>query len=217
MMQNQIDLSLDRLEGPQFDFDAGDLCLDFANTAELHASSHPEEYLTSYIDFLRWAYLGNVVGVEDGNRLLEYAVSHPQEAERALTDVLELREALFHILTARVHGQNVKAGDRDIFNQNLSQALAHSRVEFDGGAARWVWKGAKDRLDRPLWPVVRAAAELLTTGNSERLGQCQDDRGCGWLFIDTSKNHTRRWCSMESCGNRAKAQRHYGRKKQADA
>ncbi|MCX6026505.1 MAG: CGNR zinc finger domain-containing protein [Chloroflexi bacterium] len=60
-----------------------------------------------------------------------------------------------------------------------------------------------------LWPVMRSAAELLTSDLASRVGQCQDDRGCGWLFIDTSRNHTRRWCAMGDCGNRAKARRHY--------
>jgi len=217
MMQTQPVLNLDKLEGPEFDFDAGDLCLDYINTAELHASAHPQEYLNSYIDFLRWAYLGKVVSSDNGTRLLKYAVKHPQEAERTLAEVLELREAIFHIFTARILDEEVDAGDLGIFNRYLSEALAHSRVKFDGRTGHWEWEGAENNLDWPLWPILHAAAQLLTSDNIERLGQCQDDRGCGWLFIDTSKNHSRRWCSMESCGNRAKAQRHYGRKKQADA
>jgi len=213
-MQTQPVFNLDNLEGPKFDFDAGDLSLDFINTAEFHASAQPEEYLNSYSDFLRWAYLGKVVLNDGGNRLLEYALTQPEEAEETLQRVLVLREALFHIFTDSVHDQPVDAEDQKIFNQYLSEALVHSRVVFYGGVAQWVWEGAENRLDWPLWPIARAAAELLTSENIERLGQCQDDRGCGWLFIDVSKNHSRRWCSMESCGNRAKAQRHYERKKQ---
>jgi predicted RNA-binding Zn ribbon-like protein len=59
-----------------------------------------------------------------------------------------------------------------------------------------------------LWPVVRDAADLLTSKELNRVGRCADER-CGWLFVDTSRNRSRRWCSMESCGNRAKARRHY--------
>ena len=215
-MPTQPVLALDQLESPEFDFDAGDLSLDYVNTAEFHASAHPQEYLNSYLDFLRWAHLGKAVASESGARLLEYAVKHPQEAQHALEDVLELREALFRILTARSHGQPVDARDLRIFNRFLGEAMAHSRVEFFGGMAHWAWEDVENRLDSPLWPVVSSAADLLTSDNIERLGQCQDDRGCGWLFIDVSKNHSRRWCSMESCGNRAKAQRHYGRKKQVE-
>jgi predicted RNA-binding Zn ribbon-like protein len=64
-----------------------------------------------------------------------------------------------------------------------------------------------------MWPVVHSAAELLTSPHLDRVRQCADDRGCGFLFFDTSRNGSRRWCSMESCGNRAKARRHYQRTK----
>jgi predicted RNA-binding Zn ribbon-like protein len=211
-MQTQPVIDLEKLEGPQFDFDSGDLSLDFANTAEFHASHHPEEYLNSYTDFLRWAALGRVVPAGSGQSLFKYALAHPQEAENTLVGVIALREALFHIFAARTQDQPVDEKDLDLFNHFLSDALAHARLVFHGDSAHWDWEGAENHLEAPLWPIARAAADLLTSENVERLGQCQDDRGCGWLFLDTSKNHSRRWCSMESCGNRAKAQRHYGRK-----
>ena len=66
-------------------------------------------------------------------------------------------------------------------------------------------------FDRILWPVARSAGELLISDKLDRVRQCADDRGCGYLFVDTSRNRSRRWCSMESCGNRAKAHRHYQR------
>jgi predicted RNA-binding Zn ribbon-like protein len=67
-----------------------------------------------------------------------------------------------------------------------------------------------------VWPVAYSAADLLATPDQlARVGQCQDDRGCGWLFLDLTKNHSRRWCAMDDCGNRAKAKRHYERKKSA--
>ena len=68
-----------------------------------------------------------------------------------------------------------------------------------------------DSLDGLLRPVVLAAAQLLTSDWVGRVKQCEDDRGCGFLFIDTSKNRSRRWCSMDGCGNRAKVQRHRNR------
>ena len=216
-MQTQPFLDLEKLEGPDFDFDAGDLSLAFTNTAGSHASLQPDEYLNTYSNFLHWAYLANLVTSANGLTLFEYSLDHPQEAENILARVLALREVLFRIFSARARDQAVDQQDLDLFNQFLSEALAHARIALQGSAAQWTWEGAESCLDGPLWPVVRAAADLLTSENIQRLGQCQDDRGCGWLFIDTSKNHTRRWCSMESCGNRAKAQRHYGRKKQVDA
>jgi predicted RNA-binding Zn ribbon-like protein len=208
---------MDKLEGPEFDLDAGDLSLAFANTVGDHASRQPQEYLNNYGNFLHWAYVGKLVPASTCLSLLEYAQTHPQAAKLSLADVLTLRETLFRIFSARAHAQLVDDKDLALFNQFLGEALAHARLVLDDGSAHWGWEGAENRLDSPLWPIARAAADLLTSENVKRLGQCQDDRGCGWLFIDTSKNHTRRWCSMESCGNRAKAQRHYGRKRQVDA
>jgi predicted RNA-binding Zn ribbon-like protein len=77
------------------------------------------------------------------------------------------------------------------------------------------WRGDESGLDGILWPILRSAARLLTDGDHSRLGQCADDRGCGYLFYDTSRNRSRRWCDMNSCGNRAKSQRHYARHRTA--
>src|ERR1035437_4815754 len=180
-MQTQPVLDLDQLEGPQFGFDAGDLSLAFANTAEFHASAQPGEYLHNYGNFLHWAYLGRVVPAGSGQHLLEYALAHPQEAENTLADALALREALFRIFTARAHDQPVEHKDLDLFNRFLSEALMHARLVFQSSMAQWVWEGTENCLDWPLWPIARAAADLLTSENMQRLGQCQDDRGCGWL------------------------------------
>ena len=73
---------------------------------------------------------------------------------------------------------------------------------------------APSPLTKPLrifWPIAHSAVDLLTSEDIDRVGQCGDDRGCGWLFFDTNRNHSRRWCRMEDCGNRAKAHRHYHR------
>jgi predicted RNA-binding Zn ribbon-like protein len=158
---------------------------EFHSTGSFKASN-------SYGDFQRWAYLGRVAPAGSGNPLFGYAVAHPQEAENSLARVLALRETLYRIFTARAHDEPVDGNDLELFNQFLSEALSHARVVFHGGMAHWVWEGVENRLDWPLWPIARAAADLLTSENIQRLGQCQDDRGCGWLFIDTSKNHTRR-------------------------
>src|ERR671930_579256 len=65
--------------------------------------------------------------------------------------------------------------------------------------------------DDVLAPVVWSAAELLTSGPLERVRECPGDDTCGWLFLDTSRNGSRRWCDMRTCGNRAKARRYYRR------
>jgi predicted RNA-binding Zn ribbon-like protein len=73
------------------------------------------------------------------------------------------------------------------------------------------WAETRDELDGCLLPVVRSAAALLTSPELSRVGECADDRGCGYLFYDETRNRSRRWCDMGSCGNRAKAKRHAGK------
>ena len=84
-----------------------------------------------------------------------------------------------------------------------------------GGAFAWTWAVGAEELDRVVWPVVRSAAALLTSGSLERVRQCAGD-GCDWLFVDLSKNQSRRWCSMDMCGSRAKSRRYYRRKIQQE-
>ena len=93
----------------------------------------------------------------------------------------------------------------------VREALAHLQLTPLEDGFRWDWSPEIDGANLILWPVARAAAELLTSDKATRVRVCEDDRGCGYLFIDQTKNHSRRWCSMESCGNRAKARRHYSR------
>ena len=87
--------------------------------------------------------------------------------------------------------------------------MAKSSIVRVGERFAWDWT-PENALDRVLWPVVRDAAELLSGEDLDRVGRCAD-ANCGWLFLDTSRNHSRRWCSMKDCGNRAKARRHYQR------
>src|SRR5207237_8218223 len=98
----------------------------------------------------------------------------------------------------------------------LPVALAHARLApvSAGYALHWPAAANAAALDRMLWPVAYSAADLLSTPELlGRVGECADDRGCGYLFLDMTKNRSRRWFDMKDCGNRAKARRHYERRK----
>jgi predicted RNA-binding Zn ribbon-like protein len=93
----------------------------------------------------------------------------------------------------------------------LATALAHRRLALESGKATWTWSGEADDLTSILWPVVLAASELLTSEQiMPRVKRCPN---CGWLFLDTSRNGMRRWCSMQDCGSEAKSKRQYERKR----
>ena len=189
------------------------LCLDFANTADWHASDQPEELLTSYAELVSWSQQAGLLTEKQAKRQLRQAAERPDEAVAVLKRAIALREAIYEIFVAIAHGQSPQASHLSTLNTALSEILARSQIAPTESGFSWQWAGNEDALDRPLWSVARSAADLLTSDELPRVGQCADDRGCGWLFLDTSRNHTRRWCSIEDCGNRAKAQRHYERKR----
>ena len=186
--------------------------LDFANTADWHASDHPVESLTSYSDLVAWSQRVGILTDHQAQRLLKKAARRPGDATAVLERAIALREAIYQIFSAISHGRPPPAADLATFNAELSRVLAQSRIVSTAEGFAWDWAGAEDALDWMLWPVVHDAAGLLTSEELDRVGQCADDR-CGWLFLDTSRNRSRRWCSMEDCGNRAKARRHYERKR----
>lgn len=191
----------------------GRLCLDFANTADWHASDQPEERLTSYSGFVLWSQQVGILTQKQAKRLLRQAADRPDEATAVLNRAIALREAIYEVFAAVAHGQSPQAIDLSALNAALSEALARSQIAPVETGFGWQWAGDEDALDRLLWPIARSAADLLTSDDLQRVGQCADDRGCGWLFLDTSRNHTRRWCDIKDCGNRAKAHRHYERKR----
>jgi predicted RNA-binding Zn ribbon-like protein len=149
---------------------------------------------------------------DEAQDMLAEADRSPDEAEHALRRLRSLRDSIYQVLVSFARDVEVPYENLISLNSYLTSALMHSRliIEEDHISLRWS-DAAVAPLDRLLWPVTRSAVALVISDAVKRIGECADDRGCGWLFYDTTRNHSRRWCSMESCGNRAKAQRHYHR------
>lgn len=196
---------------------AGELCLDFANTAEWHASDTPIELLRTYRDLVTWSQRVGLLDAETAGRLLREVRKHPADAAAVLTRAIALREAIYGIVLAILQRRPPDASILQGFNRELRTAFRHLQVVPRPGGLAWNWDFADRHFEAMLWPVVRSAAELLTSERHARIGQCADDRGCGWLFLDTTKNRSRRWCAMGDCGNRAKARRYYRRSREFGA
>jgi len=194
-----------------FELTGGRLCLDFVNTAGGSRDS-PKEYLTSYHDLVSWGRQAGVLSGPEAQHLTEAARRRPSDAAKALAEAVGLRETIFRIFAAVVAGDEPAPADLSALGAALSRAMVHLRVLPHAGGYTWGWADDREQLHRVIWPVVRSAAELLVSGEARRVGRCASD-DCDWLFMDTSHNHSRRWCDMRSCGNRAKARRHYARKK----
>jgi predicted RNA-binding Zn ribbon-like protein len=190
------------------------LCLDFANTVNWHASRHPVDDLPTYEALVEWAERVGLLSEQRAEHLRREAGRWPEEAAAVLDRAQAAREAIYQLLSARAHGRSASPEAMATLNEAMSEALSHARLRAAGDGFAWDWSGANpEALDQMLWPVVQSAVDLMTSPELERVGQCADDRGCGWLFVDTTKNRSRRWCDMRDCGNRAKARRHYAKKK----
>ncbi|MGB5843191.1 MAG: ABATE domain-containing protein [Anaerolineales bacterium] len=192
-----------------WDLDSGNLVLDFANTAEFHASEQPDEMLETYSDLVSWSLNAGLVSKSAARDLQDKANREPKEASKALRQALAVRETIYKIFSAVTLVEKADDSDFSRFNRYLTEAYAKSQISPSDDGFSWTVQNSETSLDRMLWPILREAANLITSQDIKRVGECADNRGCGYLFLDTSRNHSRRWCSMESCGNRAKAQRHY--------
>jgi len=194
----------------KFEFFGGHIALDFANTVENPESDHPVELLKSYDDLLQWAAEGGAVPSKTIARLRSLAMGTPGKAQAALRESVQLRDALYSIFSA-VAGRRVIP---DVALQSLNRALhrvaEHSRLVHSARRFTWEWIDLEENLDSILWPVARAAADLLTSEDAALLGQCASVN-CSGVFLDKTKNHRRRWCDMRICGNRDKARRYYRR------
>ncbi|MCE5252638.1 MAG: CGNR zinc finger domain-containing protein [Actinomycetia bacterium] len=219
----------------------GNVSLDFANTVEWHAGPNPEERLTSYAAALDWGLKHGLLTDSQVQVLREKAQTCPGDEAEALRRIVALREAVYRIFSALSHRAPLASADLETLNAELTEALPHVRLvvtegfgaagemgaagqgagpptaERDAGSLpgfEWAWTGMEDHLTSLLWPVARSATDLLTSRQLVQVRECADD-ACGWLFLDTTKNASRRWCDMADCGNRAKARRYRARRKEA--
>ena len=191
------------------------LCLDFANTMDWHASEHPSETLLVYADLVAWAQRIHLISDLVAQGLLQRAENEPAAAAAALAQAIVWREAIYRIFSAIAAERPIITADLTALNAAISVAYPHLQLVASGAEFAWGWTGTEDDWARMLWPVVRSAAELLTSPLLTRVRECADEQGCGYLFFDLTRNRSRRWCSMERCGNRAKARRHYKRQREA--
>jgi predicted RNA-binding Zn ribbon-like protein len=208
--------SSSRATGGQGASKRAELCLDFANTLDWHASDHPQETLHTYEDFVEWVRARGVISPDRVDALARRARREPQAASAVYRRATALREAVYRIFVGRIAGTVPTTEDVSLLNEELQRALPHYRVEFAVDGPTWSLDAEGVDFALPLWPIVQSAVELLLSrGLRDRVGQCADPEGCGWLFLDLSKNRSRRWCSIQDCGNRAKQRRMHARLKQS--
>jgi predicted RNA-binding Zn ribbon-like protein len=182
-------------------FLGGLVCVDFCNTFD-HLHIPPRyDFLKDYSTVVDW---GKAAGI-----LSKRTASIPVARHRSLAELMEVRSLIYRILWPISRGESPVESDLVSFNIRMQKVSSKLRLVPTKGQYNLIGP-ADDPLERIVSETVRSAADLLVSNSFDRIRRCG---GCGWLFFDTSRNHLRRWCSMDICGNRAKARRHYQRVK----
>ncbi len=179
--------------------------LAFVNTLSARPTATPAERLVSYDALAEWALEERLITAAAAKRLLAHARKHSQQAASALARAIELREAVYDIVAALDAKRSPAAGALETVARDMAAAYSTGRLVLHEGTLHWV-SGNEDDLDRVLWEVARTVGRLVTSSRLARVRLCAA-ADCGWLFVDDTKNRSRRWCDMKICGNREKLRR----------
>ncbi len=207
-----------RRRAPRFELLSGDAFgLDFINTRDDRFSDQSKELLEDYVDLARFAEDTGALSPSHVDRLIERSPLAPEDAGNSLAAAIRLREALYAVFSAIIAKKPVPAGALLTLNQYVQEAAQHLQLvpKNKNVADKFEWRFEETPLDfdAPWWPIARSAGDLLASDKLAYVRACESET-CQWFFLDTSKNHRRRWCDMTKCGNRAKAQRFYKRQKE---
>jgi len=194
-----------------FQLIAGHVALDFVNTLDnRHSPERRVDLLPTYGQFVAFAAQNGLVTSAQARTLL--AATTERQAKPTLDRAIRLREALHDLFLAAISGERPPSEAIETLNTTLSEARSRKQLFWDRKQFAWRYRDFSDQPASPLWPIAEAAAELLSSPDSTRIRECSNET-CRWLFLDQSKNHSRRWCDMSVCGNRAKARRFHARER----
>ncbi|HSJ16280.1 MAG TPA: CGNR zinc finger domain-containing protein [Longimicrobiales bacterium] len=204
------------------DLPAGEACLDFVNTGsrliERHAGLEGEalraagpfgDRLESYGDLVTFGERAGLIDAGLGRRLRARAAAEPGAAAAVLGAARELRESLYRLFAGVGDEGGARAADLERVRDAAAAAAARQRLVRTERGFELTWPEAAE-LERLIWPLATSAMALLVSGDMTRVKECAS-HDCNWLFLDESRNRSRRWCDMKVCGNRAKARHYYHR------
>jgi predicted RNA-binding Zn ribbon-like protein len=197
----------------KFDLSGGVLCLDFANTVlRRNQPGRTKDELENYANFVGFAKQAKLITPAKAELLRNHAFLHGSMVRPVMPAAVMLREAIYRVFSAIAGGHAVNSGDVKLLERFAMKALRQRHLAPSArGVYRWQWR--PDDAESPeqmLWPIALSAVQLLTSDQVRAVRECAAD-DCAWLFLDESRNRSRRWCDMKVCGNRQKARRHYQR------
>ncbi len=194
----------------------GALALDFANTVGGTHVRPTHDHLRSYADIVRFTEMADGLDAQTAQRLARRAEQDPRRAAAVYELGIALREAIWGVFSALASGEVPREVDLGLIGDAAAAGRARERLVYDRNGVGWSLPADGDALERPLWEVACSAADLLTSPELDRVKECASTT-CEWVFLDRSKNRSRRWCDMSDCGNRAKARRFHAKKQAARA
>jgi len=182
--------------------------LDFINTVHTRYADSDCDYLCTFDDFVTWHVLTGLVTKSSSMQILADAKSNPQASQAVFENGIELRELLYRIFYAVAHGKKQEQADINNLDTMYIKLRPYQHLVNNRQGVSLQWQIDPTRPESMLGPVTEGALQLLTSDKGKRVKECPAPDGCGWLFLDTSRNGSRCWCSMKNCGNLAKVRRH---------
>lgn len=193
---------------------AGVECLDFVNTVDRHDATPGFDYFApGYANLLAWFVHAEFVDDDTARSLLRLARKQPRDASSVRKRAQALRHAIHEIVVDLISGNTPSERDLTTLTVETQRASACGRFVADGNRLTWQWTEDKE-LDQLLWPIARSAVDTLGSDRIARIRECAAD-DCQWLFLDTSKNGSRRFCNSSSCGNATRVRRFRARRAKA--
>ena len=187
----------------EFEYIGGDLSTDFINTKSGRISGDGHEHVQTYADVVEFMRQAGRLKPAEAKRLIAAAQERPEKAMQVHRRAVALREATFRAYERLIQEKDPAPEDLAVMGAEASKALGHACFVRSPEGFSWEWSDTDD-LERPLWPIARAVADVLIhEEHRSLLRECADDT-CAWLFLDRTKNHSRRWCDMNTCGSRNK-------------
>ena len=209
--RNALQVAYARTKGKRyaetFRCPGGTLCLDFCNSGQGIRGSRQEEWIPTYADLVDWLEAAGALTESQALRLRTGGAEAPQAAQQLFKRAIAFREALARVLLARTEGRAPANEDLRLIDAEYARTAPFARLSATDDGFAWTLDSSAAELDAALRPLVESAVSLLTSERLARLRRCGNST-CYWLFLDETKNCSRRWCEMASCGNLMKVRRH---------
>jgi len=194
-------------------FDGGKLCLNYINTIHNRLVEQGKDYLQSTNDLIHWSFRAKVIDSDTMKTLKQNALGETDKSDAFFVEAINLREILYILFLCIARDKRISDRNLDDFNNLLSLYFSHLKIIHSSTGYREEWNYPPDSLYLISAPILKDAYDLLLYGKQNRIRECPN---CGWLFYDSSKNGSRRWCSMTTCGSNVKALSWYHKHKTTD-